>query len=115
MCEVGVVDQVGDSVMLGAAPSLQDTFANIRVDAVEGRQEYNAIDEVMNLLNQDPDVDTVILALGTNGYFSQTDGQEMIDVIGSDKDIYWVNTYNRDQQEAQEDVNDVIAGICGAV
>ncbi|MCI6637983.1 MAG: acyltransferase family protein [Bilifractor sp.] len=105
---------VGDSVMLGAAPSLQDAFANIKVDAEEGRQEYNAIDEVAKLLNQNPDVDTVILGLGTNGYFYQEDGQKMIDEIGSDKDIYWVNTYNRDQQDTQKQINDVISALADA-
>lgn len=105
---------VGDSVMLGAADALQHTFQNITVDASEGRQEHSAIPEVADLLGRDGQIDTVILALGTNGYFTESDGQKMIDEIGKDRDIYWVTVYNRDQQEFQDSINGVIEKLAAA-
>lgn len=112
--EEGHILAVGDSVMLGAAQALQNTFPDITVDAEEGRQEYNAISEVETHLDENPETDTVIRALGTNGYFYQSDGQKMIDEIGQDRTIYWVTTYNRDQQENQNETNAVITALAEA-
>ena len=57
--------------------------------------------------------DTVIIELGTNGVFSTESGQALIDAIGSDKRIFWVNTYGPGLRW-YTDVNAVISALAAA-
>ena len=36
-----------------------------------------------------------MVALGTNGFFWDKDGQELIDAIGPNRNIFWVNVYGQ--------------------
>ena len=55
--------------------------------------------------------DKVIIELGTNGTFTEAAGQSLIDSIGSDKQIYWMNTYGP-SLSWYSDVNSVISTLC---
>lgn len=80
--QAGEITAIGDSVMLGAASAIQDEIPGIDVDAREGRQMVAAI-EIAEKLNEEGKLgDTVVIALGTNGPFLQSEGQELVDAIG---------------------------------
>ncbi len=107
------ITAVGDSVMLGAADQLQNTIPNIYIDAEVGRQVQNTNDVLDTLDTNGVLGHTVILHLGTNGIFNQTTGQAVIDRLGSDRNIYWVNAYGQGITWAN-DVNATIMALCDA-
>lgn len=101
------VTMVGDSVLLGASPSILAIQPDYVIDAKVSRQFVQAdavLDslEAQGLLQQ-----TVVMALGTNGPFSPVKGQELIDRLGSGRTIYWVTVYGR-ELSWQEDSNATI-------
>lgn len=57
--------------------------------------------------------DTVIIALGTNGNFNSATGQKLIDYLGPDRTIYWIDAYGRDLP-VQKDVNQTIRRVAAA-
>lgn len=104
------ITMIGDSVMLGAAPALQELFPNAVIDAKESRQVVQAGSVVDNLASQGELGDIVVIALGTNGTFNSSSGQELIDKIGSDKTIYWVTAYG-EHLDWQDDSNAAIEKV----
>ena len=101
------VTMVGDSVMLGAAPSILGILPDCVIDAKVSRQVIQADSVIDSLENQDLLKQTVVIALGTNGTFSTAKGQELIDRLGSGRTVYWVTVYGRDLSW-QEDSNTTI-------
>lgn len=101
------VTMVGDSVMLGASPSILGILPDCVIDAKVSRQVIQADSVIDSLENQDLLRQTVVIALGTNGTFSTAKGQELIDRLGSGRTIYWVTVYGRDLSW-QEDSNATI-------
>lgn len=90
------VTMVGDSVLLGASPSILAVQPDYVIDAKVGRQlvqSGSVLDslEAQGLLRQ-----TVVMELGTNGAFSVEKGQELINRLGSGRTIYWVTVYGRE-------------------
>lgn len=95
---------IGDSVFLGAAPEFRKRYKGAVIDAKISRQVCQAL-EVAEKLNKKGKLgDTVIISLGVNGNFTEATGQELIDYLGQERRIYWVNAHGRDV-EWQEDVN----------
>lgn len=101
------VTMVGDSVMLGAAPSILGILPDCVIDAKVSRQVIQADSVIDSLEKQDSLRQTVVIALGTNGTFSTAKGQELINRLGSGRTIYWVTVYGRDLGW-QEDSNATI-------
>lgn len=90
------VTMVGDSVLLGASPSILAVQPDYVIDAKVGRQLVQAgsvLDslEAQGLLRQ-----TVVMELGTNGAFSVEKGQELVNRLGNGRTIYWVTVYGRE-------------------
>lgn len=105
------ITAIGDSVMLGAAMALQDAIPGIYVDAKESRQAYNTIDVIRELESMGQLGDTIVLGVGTNGPFSESDGQKIVDYLGPDRHIFWVNVFAN--SVAWVDVsNNVIKTLC---
>lgn len=90
------ISVIGDSVFLGAAPSFQKKKKNVVIDAKISRQVYHGIDVAKQLNKKGKLGETVIISLGTNGKFNPATGQELIDYLGKDRTIYWVNVYGKD-------------------
>lgn len=84
---------IGDSVSLGAKPALEKTFPKMIVNSKEGRQFAEAASLINQLKSQNQLPKVVIIALGTNGPFTQASGQDLINNIGKGHQIYWVNAY----------------------
>jgi len=75
------IDQLalGDSVMLGAAPALQDD--GFIVDAEESRQFSNGADTVATLNGQGRLGNVVVVHLGTNGAIDSSDMTRMMEAL----------------------------------
>ncbi|MDE7232727.1 MAG: hypothetical protein K2N37_06615, partial [Lachnospiraceae bacterium] len=101
------ITMVGDSVMLGAAPSILGILPDCVIDAKVSRQVIQAESVIDSLEKQDALRQTVVIGLGTNGTFSTATGQELINRLGSGRTIYWVTVYGRDLSW-QEDSNATI-------
>jgi hypothetical protein len=91
---VPVLTAVGDSVMLGAAPEILKAFPGSYIDAKESRQVWDAPDILKKIKKKGRMTDTVVIALGMNGYFTKETGQEVIDAAGDSK-VYWVIPYGQ--------------------
>ncbi len=106
------ITMIGDSVMLGAAPSLKNSIPNCVVDAVESRQVWSALKVIKALESNGQLGKTVIIALGTNGTFKVSTGEEILNYLGPDRTVYWVNAYGK-TLKWQNDVNSLISQVAG--
>lgn len=79
----------GDSVMLGAASQIKKAFPNSRVDAVTSRQVSTVAKNASSIFGG---YSTVVLALGTNGTFTESQGKAILGVISSSTKVYWVDS-----------------------
>ena len=87
------VTAIGDSVLLDASSTLSDQIPGIYVDGKVSRQAWAVKDLINSLKEKNLLGNIIILHLGTNGAFRQSVGQEIIDQLGSDRQIYWVTVY----------------------
>lgn len=83
---------IGDSIGIGIAPYLKKYYPNLYVDAKVSRQFSDAKSIIQLLLKNDKLAPTVVIELGTNGSFSESQMRTVIDLIGSDRKIVFVNT-----------------------
>lgn len=82
---------LGDSVMLGATSAIQEQVAGAYVSAAVSRQ-IEAGPEVINTLSEHGILGNVVVVhLGTNGVSSLPKYQAIVDAIGPDRTIYWIN------------------------
>lgn len=89
------ITMIGDSVMLGTFKELKAIFPNSYIDGKESRQAYD-IAPLLNQLKADGTLaDTVIIALGTNGYFQKATGDEIMEILGPNRTVFWVNVYGQ--------------------
>ena len=109
----GSVSLIGDSLTVGCKAAFLSLVPDANVDGVVGRQMAAGFDVVESMKSAGTLGDKVIIELGTNGVFSAESGQQLIDSIGSDKQIYWVNTYGPGLSW-YEDVNSVISSLASA-
>ena len=104
---------VGDSVMLGEVPALMEATPDSVIDAKESRQVVHGIDILKDLDEQGKLGNRVVIELGVNSCFSQATGQEIIDYLGKDREIYWVSVYGKFLPEMQK-TNEVIQSLAEA-
>ncbi len=82
---------IGDSIMEDAADTLLATIPNTFVDAKVSRQFSAAMDIAIELDVEGLLGDVVIVELGTNGNFTYEKGQELINFLGPNRTIFWIN------------------------
>jgi len=107
------VTAVGDSVLLGAEDDVKDLIPDIVFDAKVSRQLRAAISVLKDLGREDKLGKTVIVAIGTNGVVSKSDAQDMVDYLGPDRTIYWIDCYGI-HLSWQDRVNGIIEDIAEA-
>ncbi|SJZ87769.1 Peptidoglycan/LPS O-acetylase OafA/YrhL, contains acyltransferase and SGNH-hydrolase domains [Pilibacter termitis] len=83
----------GDSVMLDAAPQLQELFPLINIDANVGRQLYDSGEDLETLKNEGKLANTVLVSLGTNGSWTDVQFEEFMKIMGENRQIYWLNVH----------------------
>lgn len=97
---------IGDSIMVDAAPYLQQMLPQAVIDAKVGQQLYQVV-TALPQLKQDGDIGTrLILELGTNGYFSATQLETLLRSLGPMKKVVLVNT--RETRPWEQAVNQTI-------
>ncbi|MBX3195580.1 MAG: acyltransferase family protein [Schumannella sp.] len=85
------ISAIGDSVMLAAAPTLQQRFPGIQIDAAVSRSIYVAPDMIRSLIRKNKLRKVLVLALGTNGPIDREVLEEIRDLIGPDRQMVVVN------------------------
>jgi len=87
------VDAIGDSVMLGAAANLKETFPNAYVDAAVNRSYYPLLDIVSKRAAAKTLGDPVVIGIGTNGPLSLSVCHQVLDLC-KDRQVFWLTTNN---------------------
>jgi lysophospholipase L1-like esterase len=82
---------IGDSVGAGVAPYLRKYFPNIHIDAKASRQFHASISIIEQLLRENKLSPTVVIGLGTNGTVKESDVRKVIELLGSDRKLVFVN------------------------
>ncbi len=106
------VTAIGDSVMVDAAPYLQQMLPGIVIDAQVGQQLYQVQNDVAQLKADGNIGDKLIVELGTNGPYSPEQLVTLLRSLGPMKRIVLVNTREPRPWEAQ--VNATIAQVAAS-
>lgn len=103
------VTAIGDSIMIDAAPYLQQMLPGIVIDAKVG-QQLTQVQSTVPALLAAHDVGTrLVIELGTNGPYSATQLNALLSSLGPAKKIVLVNT--RVPKTWQTEVNATIAAV----
>jgi hypothetical protein len=94
---------VGDSVLLGARSALQREIPGIQVDAVVSRQFGDAIAVLRGYADLGSLPQDVIIHLGTNGAFSDSQFDTMMSVLGRDRRVFFLTA--REPRSWEGEVN----------
>ncbi|HWQ77888.1 MAG TPA: acyltransferase family protein, partial [Anaerovoracaceae bacterium] len=86
------ITAIGDSLMIDVAPVLEERLPGIVVDGQIGRQMHQAADVIDRLRKDGKLGETVILALGTNGSFTEKQLTDTLDSLKGAGKIVLVNT-----------------------
>ncbi|MCM3718460.1 acetyltransferase [Fictibacillus phosphorivorans] len=105
------VTVIGDSVMIEVAPHLEEAFEKVEVDAKIGRQFREAKDIVQQKKNSGSLGEIVVIELGANGPLPDKKMAELIEDIGTNRDIYMITT--RVPKPWQNEVNDTMKEVAG--
>ncbi|MFV0560701.1 MAG: acyltransferase family protein [Enterococcus sp.] len=97
---------VGDSVILDAASDLQELYPNAVIDGEIGRQLYDSSTVIDDLKSQDLLSKKVLVGLGTNGAFNESQFDEVMKALGNRK-VYWV-TVHVPTKRWESDVNSML-------
>lgn len=98
---------VGDSVMLGSAQALQEQLPYCQVNAEVSRHIGAELDSVQEAINAGQVGKVVVISLGTNGPLYEEAVNNLLNALGSDREIFWVNVYGP-YLEWQDEVNQTI-------
>lgn len=99
---------IGDSVMLDGENGLQQLFPKAVIDAAVSRQMINSIDLVRSYADRGVLGNIVLIGLGTNGPFSDDQLAQMMQAIGPDRQVFWINV-RVPTRAWQNDVNSKLA------
>ena len=82
---------IGDSVLINPTPYLQEKFPGIAVDTKIGRQMLSVNDVVSGMKQNGTLGEIVVIGLGSNGSFTTESMEKLIQNIGEDKQIIFIN------------------------
>lgn len=108
--EKRTITVIGDSVFLGASPSFLAYDKDAVIDAKISRQVRHALDVAKKLNKKKKLGNTILISLGTNSPFNPATGQELLDYLGKERTIYWINAYGKNL-EYQQEVNKTIQAL----
>ncbi|MDP4676446.1 MAG: acyltransferase [Candidatus Nanopelagicales bacterium] len=87
----GILTAIGDSVMLGVAPHLQDKIKKSSVDAEVSRQASGVLERVEALAAADLLAPTVVIHTGTNGIITEDQLRTMLDTLSDRERVVVIN------------------------
>ncbi|MCT3247384.1 acetyltransferase [Lactiplantibacillus plantarum] len=99
---------IGDSVLLDVSPDLQDVIPGTVVQGRVGRQVTEVPGIINSLKSQGQLAHNVLLNIGTNGTITDDQAEQVVKLIGKDRQIFWV-TAHVPTQSWQNQVNAQIA------
>ncbi|MGC6770148.1 acyltransferase family protein [Enterococcus sp. LJL128] len=85
------VTAFGDSVILDGAADLQAIFPKMIVDGEVGRQLYSSEEPLEKLKTDNQLKETVLIGLGTNGSFTEDQFDNLMKIIGEERQVFWLN------------------------
>ncbi|MHC0038471.1 acyltransferase family protein [Pseudoneobacillus sp. C159] len=85
------ITAIGDSVLIIPGPLLKKKFANITVDAKVSRQMHAAKDIVRQLKAKNQLGEIVVIELGTNGPFPEKTITDLMNTIGKERKVLFIN------------------------
>lgn len=103
------VTAIGDSVLVDAAPYLEQMLPGIVIDAQVGQQLTQVQAQVAQLKSQGDIGNRLIIELGTNGYYSTTQLEALLRSLGPMREVVLVNT--RETRPWEQAVNQTIASV----
>ncbi|GED64098.1 hypothetical protein MKX57_10365 [Lysinibacillus sp. FSL M8-0216] len=106
--DVTGVTVIGDSVIVGVAPYLEELLPGILVDGKVGRQMIQGEETIKQLQTEGKLGGKIVIELGTNGPFTSNQLRNLLSLL-SDKQIYLINT--RVPKEWEETVNNTISEV----
>ncbi|MGX7042144.1 acyltransferase family protein [Leuconostoc holzapfelii] len=83
----------GDSVMLDAAPYLQEVNPHMVVDAAVGRQAYQTPKIIAQAASSEKLPENILIGLGTNGEIKRQDLDQIMAIVGKKRQVYWMNNF----------------------
>lgn len=98
---------IGDSVLLDDSGDLQDVFPGAIVNGKVGRQAADMKDIITAMAQQGQLAKNVLINIGTNGYVTPEQADDIVHAIGPDHQIFWV-TAHVPTREWQNSVNNRI-------
>ncbi|BDR60444.1 acyltransferase family protein [Lactobacillus xylocopicola] len=84
---------VGDSVMAGSSNDLSMMMPKAVIDAAVSRQLNMASQLFSSYQAQHILADNILIGLGTNGSFSMADIDHLMKLLGSQRQVFWVNLH----------------------
>ncbi|WP_321382763.1 acyltransferase family protein [uncultured Enterococcus sp.] len=85
------VTAFGDSVVLDGGADLQTVFPKMIIDGEVGRQVYNSEESLEKLKTDNQLKNTVLMSLGTNGSFTEAQFDSLMQLIGNERQVFWIN------------------------
>lgn len=82
---------IGDSLMIGLAPVLEELLPGVIIDAEKGRQMHEAPEVLSKLRKEDKFGKTIIIGLGTNGAFTEKQLRATLDCLEGAEQIVLLN------------------------
>lgn len=106
---------VGDSLAVNVGNRLKELYPNAIVDAQISRQLINSKDVVASYSQYDSKDTALIIMLGTNGYFTKSDLEELISTFPNSKKVFvniktqeaWETSVNEIYQEFVQENSDM--------
>ena len=92
---------IGDSVFLDAVDLLYKKFPNGYFDGKISRSLIGGKEIILNLKNKGKLSNTVILALCTNGDYSEKRNKDIMQILGN-RQIFWINAVGADDPKFNE-------------
>ncbi|WP_286136436.1 acyltransferase family protein [Philodulcilactobacillus myokoensis] len=102
------VTAIGDSILADSSDDLHNVFPNAYISAAVGRQIWQA-SGVLNQLKQRNELSkNIIINLGTNSPMTSAQINQTLSVIGSKRNVYWINCHvptRNWEQQVNETIN----------
>ena len=86
---------IGDSILESAARAVLNELPGARISARQNRQVAEAIDIIKEAKREGKIKKSVVIALGTNGRILMPTAEEIVELLGDDVSIFWVNLFGR--------------------
>jgi len=106
------VTAVGDSVMVAAAPALDQALPGIYINAMVGRQFSTGLQVIAQLKAEGQLRSIVVVGLGTNGTVTSDEISQLFAEIGPDRRLVLVNTF--EDRSWEQEVNSTLAAAAAA-